>query len=152
MPDILDPDTAAAEAQAAAAAERANLREQIRMREAAATSYDRMAGDHDSSAFRMRQVAAGLTAEINPLRTVFTAIRGLHTPNTWEGQAAAASRVRLDGHEARTNSAILLVDRLVEDLQDEAVIQEGLGDQLRGEASSLRSGNWSLQEQINALY
>ena len=154
MPDTITQELTAAEAAAAAAdaAERSQLREQIRLREAAATSYEIQARGHEDSAMQMRQIANDLSFEVEPLRTVFRPIRALHIPNTWEGQAATASRTRLDGHEARTNSAIRSIDGLIEDLQDRAVIEDGLGDGLRGQANSLRSGNWTLQRQINALY
>ncbi|NNC79012.1 MAG: hypothetical protein HKN94_02565 [Acidimicrobiales bacterium] len=71
-------------------------------------------------AIEVRRLAADLGAEIDPLRTMLDSIGGLHTRTTWEGNAATASRRRLEGHEGRRVLAVRTLDGVIDDLEAQA--------------------------------
>ena len=105
------------------------------------------AANYEDEAARMRSLAAGLTTALEPLRTAFNGIRSLHTTRTWEGQAATASRARLDGHEIQHNTAIRSIDGLIDDLEAEAAVTEQRRSATLGEISDIRWQIHLLEEQ-----
>ncbi len=109
---------------------------------------DQRADDFGDRAFRLRQLANELTVEAVPLRTAFDQIRRLHTLATWEGQAATASRHRLDVLESRHNTAIRQIDQLVEDLLLEASISAQQATDIHAQMSSVRWAIDHLEQQL----
>lgn len=138
--------TTDAEAEAEAL-ERARIDRALSRNRASLTYLRGQAEDHDSRAIRMRQLAAELTNHVQPLRTCFTDLRRLHTPHTWEGRAATASRLRLDGHEARTNTAVRSLDYLIDDLEDQARWHVGESADLGVQISHVRYAISALENQ-----
>lgn len=105
------------------------------------------ANAYEDRAAAMRTLAASLTTAIQPLRSAFNPIRSLHTTQTWEGQAATASRTRLDGHEIRHNTAIRSIDGLIDDLVTEAAVAEQRRSTTLGEIDDIRWQIHLLKEQ-----
>jgi len=102
-------------------------------------------GDHAAQA---RSLAANLTATVQPLRSLFDGIRSLHTPTTWQGNAATQSRIRLDAHEARTYQAIRQLDALIDDLEDRALQLEQLRSTRLGEIEDLQWQVYLLEKRL----
>lgn len=82
--------------------------------------WDRQAGLESELAEQMRRIAHELDASAAPLDHVLAPIRDLHTPQTWDGNAATQSRRRLDAHEDRCATAIRAVHYVIDDLQTQA--------------------------------
>lgn len=70
-----------------------------------------------TAADEMQRIAADLDRAAEPLRTALRPIEALHTPATWEGRAATASRDRLAGHDERRVAALGSLDHLIGDLE-----------------------------------
>jgi hypothetical protein len=70
--------------------------------------------------------ASALSRSTAPLSGVLNTVRALHTSMTWEGNAATASRRRLDIHDERCASALNAIDSLIADLQEQQQVQEGI--------------------------
>ena len=102
-------------------------------------------GDHAAQA---RALAQSLTNTVQPLRSLFDPIRSLHTTTTWQGNAATESRVRLDGHEARTNQAVRQIDALIDDLEQLALQLEQQRNAGLSEIEDLRWQMYLLEKQL----
>jgi hypothetical protein len=85
----------------------------------AASAATRKARDLAATANALRRSTA-------PLSGVLNTVRALHTSMTWEGNAATASRRRLDIHDERCASALNAIDSLIADLQEQQQVQEGI--------------------------
>lgn len=101
-------------------------------------------------AFRLRQLANEISIELTPLRTAFDRIRLLHTRNTWEGEAATASRQRLDTIESRHHAAVRQLDQLIDDLQHEASISHQEATDLHAQMHAVRWAIDRLEDQLAA--
>ncbi len=109
------------------------------------------AQSYEIKAARMRTIAVQLTNAVQPLRTAFNPIRSLHTAQTWEGQAATASRRRLDEHEIRHNTAIRSIDGLITDLEVEAARVEQMRSSTLGEIDAVSWQITRLEREADAL-
>ncbi len=127
--------------------EAARIERELSQNRASLAYLNGQADDHDSRAIRMRQLAAELVQHVQPLRTLFTDLRQLHTPHTWEGRAATASRLRLDEHEIRHNAAVQRIDHLIDDLEDQARWHAGQSTELDMQIGRVRSAIWTLEQQ-----
>lgn len=108
-----------------------------------ANRFARVAATARADALELRQLAADLVVEVDPLRTVLDSIGGLHTRTTWEGHAATASRRRLEGHEGRRVLALRTLDGVIDDLEAQAQVL----DKVQQDNESWRDGrradaNW----------
>ena len=129
----------------------AELATQISSYTRSITYWQGQEGAADSRAFDLRRVKQGLTNGISPLAGIFTPIRTYHTVNTWEGNAATASRERLDIHEEVLGGARRNIEALIDDLQDELVITEGEADWAGNRVSHYRSLRWAAEEEKRDL-
>lgn len=80
----------------------------------------RGAATADRRSVELSAVATELDIASEPLIGLLQPVRLLHTIATWEGDSAAASRRRLDGHEERAVAALSAIDGLIADLRAEA--------------------------------
>ncbi len=151
MPETTSPNSTLAETAAELereSIETARLQRELARSRQSLNYLNNHAESHDSNALRMRQIAARLTNEIQPLRTVFTPLRQLHTSHTWEGQAATASRRRLDQHEIRHTAAIRGIDRLIDDLETTAQWHAAESAELSTQINNVRWAIQSLERQL----
>ena len=134
----------------ASAQEIAQLERDLYYARRAATSYRREAAQFRAEATEMLSTAHDLTLAAAPLRQVLQPIRQLHTPLTWEGNAATASRRRLDAHEDRCNRVVIQIDNLIEDLNEGMRSNYQAAD--RAENKQQRSQNmvWHYQRRLDA--
>ena len=96
----------------------------LHYRRQAMNYFSNQAEEFGDRAVEMRTVARNLASTVDPLRRVFNGIRIFHTNRTWQGNAATASRNRLDTYEDRHGAAIRSIDRLIDSLEEEALIVE----------------------------
>lgn len=99
----------------------------------------------------LRRVKLGLTANIEPLVGIFNPIRTYHTANTWEGNAATASRERLGIHEDVLRGAQRNLEALIDDLQAELVIAEGEAGRAEEQAGRYSWLRYQAQNEKTAL-
>jgi uncharacterized protein YukE len=122
----------------------------------AAYNTIRMLGDtahrHEEEARHMRLVAQLLSAELAPLRAMFDPVREHHTTDAWEGNAAIASRRRLDEHEDRCLNAIRTLDTLIDDLEQAAAVAARASDRAHDEADSARRTATLLERELEELH
>lgn len=111
---------------------------------------DQRADDFADRAFRLRQLSNEITVELSPLRTAFDQIRRLHTLHTWQGDAATASRQRLDTLESRHQTALRQLDQLIDDLLLEASISHQQATDIHTQMSSVRWAIGELEDQLTA--
>jgi len=104
--------------------DRVKLKDDVDQWRADARWFERQAVTARDDAIELRLVAELLSAEVEPLRTILAPVVGLHTVDTWEGNAATASRLRLDGHDGRRVMAVRTLNTVVADLQAEARAQD----------------------------
>jgi hypothetical protein len=90
--------------------------------------YDRRARDAADDAAELRRVAHSLDDDLDRLDGVLKPVRDLHWPRVWIGDAATASRDRLDEHEIRTVAAVQVIGNLVADLRSEAAVKDRIHD------------------------
>lgn len=112
------------------------LRRELQDLRSQASSDRRGASNADQAAADMRRVADQLETAVSPLTRVFAPIEGLHDTSTWEGNAAAASRVRLGSLIGQTESANRSVGTVIVDLRGAAAIHEATADRLWGDYSA----------------
>ena len=113
--------------------------------------WQRVVEQTSDRAEELRQIARALDFEVQPLRTVFSPLRGLHTAQTWEGQAATNSRNRLDEHELRCVTAIRAIDTLVDDLESEALQAESRAATAASSYDTMRRTAATLEIQLGRL-
>ena len=109
------------------------LRHELQDLRAQAGGNRRGAANADHLAAEMRRVADHLDQAISPLKNLLSPIRGLHTPSTWEGNAADASRDRLEDLVAQTAWATGSISSVADDLRAAASVQEVTADRLWGD-------------------
>lgn len=122
----------------------------------AAYNAIRMLGDtarrHEEEARHMRLVAQRLSTELEPLRAMFDPVREYHTTDVWEGNAAIASRRRLDEHEDRYLNTVRTLDTLIDDLEQAAAVSARTSDRAHDEADSARRTATLLEREIEELH
>ena len=106
---------------------------------------------HSNRAEELRAAADGIETHSAPLHDLFRPIWHFHTAHTWEGSAATQSRERLGIQEERVADVITALDRLVMDLDAEAVIEDGLAAGARDRIGTYRSEISTANSELDQL-